>query len=193
MAIVVDDERAQMEKIETAPFGTNAYIITCKETNESVLVDAPGEADRISGRLEGKYPKSILITHSHMDHTGALQKLKAGLNVPVAAHTLDADRLPLSPDILLEDGQTISCGKLELQVIHSPGHTPGSLCLLLDRYLISGDTLFPGGPGKTGTPSDLKQIIESLKAKIFVLPDDTLVFPGHGDSTILKIEKEEAK
>jgi len=80
---------------------------------------------------------------------------------------------------------------VELTVIHTPGHTPGSLCFLTGKYLISGDTIFPGGPGKTDTPDDFKQIVKSISEKVFVLPDDVLVYPGHGDSTVLKKEKEE--
>ncbi len=191
MAIVANDDNIQLERIETAPFGTNAYIIICKATRESVLIDAPGEATQIEERLKGTYPKYILITHNHMDHTGALKILKSRLNVPIAIHSSDADYLPSSPDIMLTDGETVTVGNVELTVIHTPGHTPGSLCFLTGKYLISGDTIFPGGPGKTDAPGDFKQIIKSISEKVFVLPDDVLVYPGHGDSTVLKKEKEE--
>ena len=126
-----------------------------------------------------------------MDHTGAINELKSKLNVPIASHSADASRLPLDPELLMNDEDKITIGNLKLKVLHTPGHTLGSLCFLTDRYLISGDTLFPGGPGKTGTPDDFKQIVESLKKKIFILPDDTPVYPGHGDATVLKKEKEE--
>jgi glyoxylase-like metal-dependent hydrolase (beta-lactamase superfamily II) len=126
-----------------------------------------------------------------MDHLGALSELKSSLGIPVAVHPLDAGSLPLKPEMLLGDGDTVSFGKIELRVLHTPGHTPGSLCFLTGKYLISGDTLFPGGPGKTGSPANLRQIIESITDKIFCLPEDTQVHPGHGDSTILKKEKEE--
>jgi len=104
---------------------------------------------------------------------------------------LDAERLPSPPEILLNDGDTVSFGNIELKVLHTPGHTPGSLCFLYDKYLISGDTIFPGGPGHTGSPDSLRQIIKSITERIFPLPDDTQVYPGHGDSAILKKEKEE--
>jgi glyoxylase-like metal-dependent hydrolase (beta-lactamase superfamily II) len=126
-----------------------------------------------------------------MDHLGALAELTSELGIPVAVHALDAKGLPFRPEILLGDGQTVSFGKIEVRVLHTPGHTPGSVCFLMGRYLISGDTLFPGGPGKTRSPADLRQIIQSLKDKIFPLPDDTQVYPGHGDSTVLSKEKEE--
>jgi glyoxylase-like metal-dependent hydrolase (beta-lactamase superfamily II) len=80
---------------------------------------------------------------------------------------------------------------MSLKVLHTPGHTPGSLCFWVGKYLISGDTIFPGGPGQTKSPTDLKRIIESITRKIFVLPDDTAIYPGHGDSTLLRKEKEE--
>jgi hydroxyacylglutathione hydrolase len=191
MVVVAKDDSIQIERLELGPFGTNAYVLVCRATGDSVLVDTPAEANRIVERLKGTNPRYILITHNHMDHLGAFSELKSRLGVPVAAHPLDAERLPSPPDMLLNDGDTVSFGRIALKVLHTPGHTPGSLCFLTDQYLISGDTLFPGGPGKTRTPADLRQVIESITKKIFVLPDDTQVYPGHGDATVLKKEKEE--
>ncbi|MFW0858887.1 MAG: MBL fold metallo-hydrolase [Dehalococcoidia bacterium] len=94
--------------------------------------------------------------------------------------------MPIKPDILLNDGDTISFGNIELHVLHTPGHTPGSVCFLTGNHLISGDTIFPSGPGRTGSPDQLRQIIESITSKILVLPDDTRVYPGHGDSTMVE-------
>ena len=110
---------------------------------------------------------------------------------PVACHMADAKGLPVRPDRLLEDGDTIAFGEIELNVIHTPGHTPGSICLFVETYLISGDTIFPGGPGKTGSPASFKQIMQSITEKIIPLPDETHIYPGHGDSTILVNEKRE--
>jgi len=191
MTLVVKDDNIRVDKLTLGPFGTNSYVITCPRTGESVAVDAPAEAAEILKRLDGSHPRFILITHTHMDHLGALSELKSTLEVPVAVHPLDAKGLHLQPEILLGDGDTVSFGRINLKVLHTPGHTPGSVCFLTGKYLISGDTIFPGGPGKTRSPGDLKQIIESIKGKILPLPDDTHVFPGHGDSTILKKEKKE--
>jgi hydroxyacylglutathione hydrolase len=191
MTTVAKNEYIQIDRLTLRPFDTNSYIITCRLTRDSVLVDAPAEADEILRRLKVTNPRYILITHNHMDHLGALPELKSKLGIPVAVHPLDAKNLPLPPDILLGDGNTVSFGNIELRVLHTPGHTPGSLCFLPGKYLISGDTIFPGGPGKTQSPADLKQIIESIINKIFVLPEDTQVYPGHGNSTILKKEKAE--
>ncbi len=189
MAIVVKNETIQIQRYELGPFGTNSYIITCLKTDDSIVVDAPGDPEKILSQLQQTNPKYILMTHNHMDHTGALAKLKSALNVPIAAHAADADRLPIPADMLLTDGEAITFGNIRLAVIHTPGHTPGSLCFYTEGYLISGDTLFPEGPGKTGSPVDFKQIVESLKNKIWVLPDDTQVFPGHGGHTVLGKEK----
>jgi glyoxylase-like metal-dependent hydrolase (beta-lactamase superfamily II) len=191
MTVVEKDKILLLERIETAPFGTNAYVLVCEETKESVLIDAPGDADRIMDRLEGTNPICILITHRHMDHTGALQRLKDEWNIPVAAHRADADNLPAEAAMLLDDGNIVSFGNITLDVIHTPGHTPGSVCFLTGNILLAGDTIFPGGPGKTGSPDDFRKIIQSLEQKIFVLPDDVKIYPGHGEPTTIKKAKEE--
>jgi len=181
----------QIERLELGPLGTNAYIVTCRKTQNSALVDAPAESDIIIDKLKNTKPKYMLLTHNHMDHIGALAQLRNKLKVPLAAHAADAGNLVPSPEILLSDGDTVSVGNLKLTVLHTPGHTPGSLCFRFARYLISGDTIFPGGPGKTGSPADFNQIIKSIIGRIFVLPDDVRIYPGHGDSTVLKKEKDE--
>ena len=190
MVTVAKDDRIRIEKLELGPFGTNAYFLICRQTSASVLVDAPGEAGKILAQLKGTEPKYILMTHNHMDHTGALAEVKSALNVPIAAHRDDAGGLPLQADMLLSDGDVVSWGDLELTVMHTPGHTTGSLCFLIGNYLIAGDTLFPDGPGKTGSPADFRRIVESLTSKIFVLSEDTRIYSGHGDSTVLKKEKQ---
>jgi glyoxylase-like metal-dependent hydrolase (beta-lactamase superfamily II) len=189
MTSVVKDDRIQIEKLELGPFGTNAYILICRNTGASAVVDAPADARKILERLKETRPKYILITHNHMDHTGALSELKSTLDLPVAAHADDAGRLPVSADHLLNDGDVISLGDIQISVLHTPGHTPGSICFLTGNYLIAGDTIFPDGPGKTGSPADFQRIVQSLTAKIFVLPDDIQIFPGHGNSTTLKKER----
>ena len=191
MTIVAKDDDVQIERLELGPFGTNAYIVVCLRTRDSVLVDTPAEAGTILEHLKGTNPRYILLTHNHMDHLGAFAEVRSHLNVPVAAHALDASALPVPPERLLSDGDTITVGELDWLVLHTPGHTPGSLCFRMGRYLIAGDTIFPGGPGKTGSPAAFREIVKSITEKIFVLPDDTWIYPGHGDGTVLKKGKAE--
>jgi hydroxyacylglutathione hydrolase len=188
---MVQDSSVRIIKMELGPWGTNAYIVVCQDTGDSILVDAPGDADKVLKQLAGTNPRYIVLTHTHIDHIGALEELKTRLKVPVALHHEDVVRLSLRPDMELKDGDIIQVGKLKLKVLHTPGHTPGSLCFLLGKHLISGDTIFPGGPGKTGTPADFKQIVKSVETKLFVLPDDMRVYPGHGEGTVLGKEKKE--
>ena len=191
MVIIAKDNNIQIERLELGPWGTNAYIIICPQTSDSVLIDAPGDASKIMKKLEGTNPKYILLTHNHMDHIGALAEVQSKLRVPLATHAADAAGLPSPPEMLLNDGDVVSFGNINLEVLHTPGHTPGSICFKAGKYLMSGDIIFPGGPGKTGSPENLRQIIKSITDKIFVLPDNTEIYPGHGDSTIVKKAKEE--
>jgi hydroxyacylglutathione hydrolase len=188
---VAENNRMRLIRLELGPFGTNAYIVICLETGDSILVDTPGEAGVIAEQLEGTNPRYILITHGHADHTLALEEIKGSLDIPLAAHTADSASLPLPPDLLLKDGDRVPCGRLTLEVLHTPGHTQGSICFRVDDLLLSGDTIFPGGPGKTSSPAGLQQIIHSITEKIFTLPANTLLFPGHGASTRVQTEQEQ--
>ncbi len=191
MAIMVQDKEILIEKLQLGPFDTNAYIVICQQTGEGVLVDAPAEANKILERLKNTKPKYILLTHNHMDHIGALPQLRPRLGIPLATHAADSEYLSPPPEIQLNDGDMISLGNIKLEALHTPGHTPGSLCFKTGKYLLAGDTIFPGGPGMTGSPAALKQLIRSITSKIFKLDDDTRIYPGHGDATILKKEKDE--
>jgi len=190
MTVMAKTDDIQIERLELGAFGTNAYVIVCPQSGDSVLIDAPADAGAIMVKLQGSNPRYILLTHNHMDHTGALAELHSKLKIPVAAHAADARNLPLTPQMLLNDGDTVSCGRIELAVLHTPGHTPGSLSFRTGQYLLSGDTIFPGGPGKTWSPPDFRQLIKSITEKIFTLPDNTEIYPGHGDATVLRKEKE---
>jgi hydroxyacylglutathione hydrolase len=191
MVTVANDAGVSIEKMELGPYGTNTYLVVCKKTGESLVVDAPARPATIVRNLVNTKPRYILLTHDHYDHTGALAELRSRLNIPLAAHIEDSRSLKTPPEVLLKDHDTVSLGDIKIEVIHTPGHTPGSLCFRIGRYLIAGDTIFPGGPGKTWSPDDFRQIIESITARILTLPERTRIFPGHGKNTTVKKSKEE--
>ncbi len=189
MTIVVKNDQIQIYRLELGPYSTNSYILTCRKTNESVVVDAPGDVDLVLAQLNKTRPQYILMTHGHFDHIGGLAELKSALDIPVAAHLADASDLPLKPDLFLNDEDEISVGAIKLRVLCTPGHTLGSICFLTGNYLIAGDTLFPGGPGRTQSPSDFRQIVKSITEKLFGLADSIEVYPGHGEATTIGREK----
>lgn len=191
MSVIVNDDNIRIEMMSLGPWGTNTYIVVCQRTRESLVVDAPARADKIIESLAGTSPRYLLLTHDHSDHTGALAELRGRLKVPLAAHPADSRSLKTPPEIALKDGDTITLGNIKLEVRHTPGHTPGSLCFLAGKYLLAGDTIFPGGPGKTWSPDDFKQIVDSIKEKVLTLPDDTVICPGHGEGTTVGQAREE--
>ncbi|MGH9273475.1 MAG: MBL fold metallo-hydrolase, partial [Acidimicrobiales bacterium] len=162
----------------------------CKETGESVLIDAANEHEKLLELCQRLNVRQVLETHGHWDHIQAVPELRdAGYSVGVTAQ--DAAMLP-SYDEVIEDDTVIDVGRLRLRTIHTPGHTPGSMSFLLEGHpiLFSGDTLFPGGPGNTTFEGgDFPTIIESVDRKLFTLPADTIVLPGHGDRTTIGAER----
>lgn len=183
MAWEVTDNGLILRKLCLGIYQVNSYLLICNETKEAMLVD-PGEmATEILKACAGVAIKFILITHGHFDHVQALARVKETLKAPVAAHPLDYSRIPIAVDYPLAEGDHLSFGKLKGKVFHTPGHTPGSICLLVNKTLIAGDTLFPGGPGKTSSPDAFQQIVQSIEEKIYTLPGDTVIYPGHGVET----------
>jgi glyoxylase-like metal-dependent hydrolase (beta-lactamase superfamily II) len=177
-----------VRKIRVGSMENNTYVLECPETHKALLIDGCFEAEAILEASQGAEIEAIVQTHGHMDHVQALPELKQRLGVPMYAHP--AEEYPVSIDKDLSDGDVLSFGNREVKVLHTPGHTQGSVCLLSGRHLISGDTLFPGGPGNTwGDPGLFAQIIESVRNKLFVLPDETVVYPGHGDDATIGAEK----
>jgi len=183
-------DNIEIKCLQLGPYSTNAYIIVSKATGDSIIVDAPDDPGKIIKNLEGTHPRYIVITHNHGDHTGALKELKSTLNIPVASHPFDCTGLPVKAEIMLNNTDYVNFGSVRAEVIHTPGHTAGSICLKMGNSLIAGDTIFPGGPGHTDTPYDFKAIISSLVSRIFTLPDDMKIYPGHGEGTVLSVEKE---
>lgn len=177
-----------VHKIEVGSMGNNTYILECPETHESLIVDGCFEADKILEAASHTEVVGIVQTHGHKDHVQVLADIKAKLDVVVHAHP--AESYPVAIDRRLSDGDTIAFGKREAKALHTPGHTAGGVCLLVGKHLVSGDTLFPGGPGNTwGNADAFAQIIDSIRTKLFVLPDETIVYPGHGKDTTIGAER----
>ena len=177
-------EQGRLRLVKAGPlgsYGNNAYLIQDKETGDTLLVDAPQDAETILGALDGGKVVRIIVTHRHPDHWMSIDAVKEATGAPVVCHEGDREPYAAKVDETIADGEEIAVGGLTVKAIHTPGHTPGSTCFLVEDRLISGDTLFPGGPGRTSTNADLQQSIESITSKLFELPDDTVIHPGHGD------------
>lgn len=181
------DSRAEIHQVVVGPLDNNVYVLRCRETGDAVLLDAANEHDLLLELCQQLGVREVLETHGHWDHIQAVPELRdAGYSVHVTAD--DAAMLP-SYDEILDDDDVIEVGRLRLHTIHTPGHTPGSMCFRLAHapILFSGDTLFPGGPGATGFEGgDFPTIIRSIEERLFEpLSSDTLVLPGHGDWTTI--------
>ena len=185
----------QITKVCTPPFDNNCYLLRCTETGDTLLVDAAGDAPLLlslvgDGRLVG-----IVETHGHWDHVQALAEVVAATGAPVIAHAADAADLPVPADRLVDDGDVVQVGRTSVAVISLEGHTPGSIALLFDGgerpHLFSGDSLFPGGPGNTEKdPVRFGRLMDDLERKVFgPLPDQTWVYPGHGQDTTVGAER----
>ncbi len=185
------DGEVRITKINMGPYNNNGYIVVCPETNEGIIIDTPAEPEKLLNAIGDVTIKAILITHRHQDHLLGFDQITGSVGASVGIGTEDASALPKTPEIDLRDGGTVRFGNRELQVLATPGHTEGARCFLSGKHLFSGDTLFPGGPGKTGSPEALRQIIDSITKKLLVLPDDTAVYPGHGDDTTIGKAREE--
>ncbi|MYR05346.1 MBL fold metallo-hydrolase [Gordonia sp. SID5947] len=187
---------ATIVKMSVGPMDNNVYVITSAQTGDQLIIDAANDADRILEvvrSLPGT-PKLIFTTHQHFDHWQALTEVAGELGVPTAAGRLDAGELPVTPDRLIDDGDTIEVGDLTFDAIHLAGHTPGSIALAYTDgdgvHLFTGDCLFPGGVGKTWEPGHFDTLIDDVSTKIFDrYPDSTVVYPGHGKDTTLGAER----
>ena len=197
----------EVHKIEVMPLGTNCFFAFDESTREGIVIDPGGSSDLIMKKIDELQMKVVAIvnTHGHWDHVGANQTVSEKMGVPVFIHEDDADYLTdpaknisnmmgtqsqtKAADHLLKEGDTVTFGSCELEVIHTPGHTPGGICLYGHGVLFCGDTLFYLSIGRTDLPGgDFHTLIESIKNKIFTLPGDTLVCPGHGMVTNVRDE-----
>jgi glyoxylase-like metal-dependent hydrolase (beta-lactamase superfamily II) len=190
MTMIYDDVQAEIHRVVVGPMDNNVYVVRCRETGDAVLVDAANEHDRLLELCQELGVRRVLETHGHWDHIQAVPALRdAGYDVAVTS--ADAEMLP-SYDQLLEDDTVLKVGRLRLRTILTPGHTPGSMCFALEGspVLLSGDTLFPGGPGATKFPGgDFGTIVRSIEERLFKpFAPDTIVMPGHGTDTTIGSE-----
>jgi glyoxylase-like metal-dependent hydrolase (beta-lactamase superfamily II) len=186
------DNNLEIHKVVVGPYANNVFVLRCKHTGDAVLIDAADEHDLLLELCTATGVRRVLETHGHHDHIQAIPAMReAGYEVAVA----DADAGMLKDvgyDVFIEDTQIIEVGKIRIEAIHNPGHTPGSVSFkVIDAPLLfSGDTLFPGGPGATHFPgSSFEQIIQSIDQRLFTFPAETFVLPGHGTNTTIAQER----
>jgi glyoxylase-like metal-dependent hydrolase (beta-lactamase superfamily II) len=192
MTLHFEDSQLEIHKLVVGPYENNVFVLRCKSSGEAVLLDAANEHEKLLELAERLNVRRILETHGHWDHIQAVPAMReAGYEVAVTA--LDAPRLAeVGYDVFLDDAETVQVGQLRLDAIHTPGHTEGSICFKVagSPILFSGDTLFPGGPGNTAMEGgDFDTIIHSIDERLFTLPVETIVLPGHGDDTTIGAER----
>jgi glyoxylase-like metal-dependent hydrolase (beta-lactamase superfamily II) len=185
-----DDTDVRIDKLVVGPFENNVFVVRCTATGEAVIIDAANEHELLLEVSRATGVRRVLTTHGHWDHIQAVTAMRdAGIDVGIAE--ADAAMLP-AYDFTIPDDDVIAVGELRLHTILNPGHTPGSTSFLLEGHplLFTGDTLFPGGPGNTqSAEGDFDTIIESIDRRLFTLPPDLLVLPGHGLDTTIAAER----
>jgi glyoxylase-like metal-dependent hydrolase (beta-lactamase superfamily II) len=185
----------RITKVAVGPMDNNAYLLECPATGERALIDAANDAGTLLALIGDGGLARVITTHRHGDHWQALGEVVRATAARTAAGRDDVEGIPVPTDEPLADGDEVPVGQARLTVIHLVGHTPGSVALLYREpggrpHLFTGDSLFPGGPGRTTGPGDFTTLMDDLEAKVFgVLPDDTWVYPGHGDDTMLGAER----
>jgi glyoxylase-like metal-dependent hydrolase (beta-lactamase superfamily II) len=182
-------------KIAVGPMNNNAYLLRCRATDEQLLIDAANDADALLGMIGDDGIASVVTTHQHGDHWQALAQVVAATHARTYAGRDDAQGIPVPTDVPVDDGDVIRVGNVELTARHLVGHTPGSIALVYDDphghpHVFTGDCLFPGGPGRTTRPEEFNSLMGGLETKLFdVLPDETWIYPGHGNDTTIGTER----
>ncbi len=201
----------RLQSFTVGPFAENPYLLSCTETNHALLVDPGDSPELLWQAIVAAQVKlvAIVLTHAHLDHVGAVEAIRRRAQTPVYLHPADNELLanvvaqgrmfgleltPVAPaERQLAHGDRITCGQLELHVLHTPGHSPGSVCLYLpaEQTLIAGDTLFQRSVGRTDLPGgDAQELFRSIETQLWPLPDDVRVYPGHGPATMIGEERE---
>lgn len=196
----------RVQRLVVGPIDTNCWVASDETGVPAVVVDPAGDAALIIEALGDRPVEAIVLTHGHFDHLGGVRELMEATGAPLAVHRLDAglatdaarnlsglagvEVCAPEADIILEDGDEVPCGGTPLRVLHTPGHTAGSICLYSPGHLISGDTLFAGSVGRTDFPGgDARALAASIREKLAPLPDDTAVYPGHGEPSTIGRER----
>lgn len=191
----------RLTKLAVGPMNNNAYLLRCRETGEQFLVDAAAEPERLLALLDGQPLAGVVTTHRHEDHwRQALGEVVAATGATTYAGRADAEAIEVATDEVLDDGDELWVGGCRLEVIGLVGHTPGSVALAYTEtadgpepgrvHLLTGDSLFPGGVGKTWSPEDFRTLIDDVESKIFDrFADSTWVYPGHGADTTLGADR----
>lgn len=185
-----EDPRVTITRVVVGPLDNNVFVVRCCATGDAVLVDAADEPAVLLELCRRLGVRRVLTTHGHRDHIQAVPAMRSA-GYPVGISAADAPLLP-AHDFLIDDDSVVEVGRLQLRAIATPGHSAGSMCFRIERspVLLAGDTLFPGGPGKTkGNGGDFDAIISSIETRLFVLPDHTVVMPGHGADTTIGAER----
>tara|TARA_B100000749_G_scaffold99604_1_gene75941 strand:- start:681 stop:1331 length:651 start_codon:yes stop_codon:yes gene_type:complete len=192
MITVFRNEKFSIRKAILGSFENNCYIIECAVTKSLIVIDAPIGIGQVFSSLDVSKIKYLLITHGHFDHIDGLAEIRSDLqNVVIGIDNKDAETLIVDQIDFLKNSQIVKNGELEIKVLSTPGHTFGSVCFLLNDHLFSGDTLFPGGPGRTDSKPSFECILDSIDKKIMNLSETTQIHPGHGISTNLRNEKKQ--
>ncbi|MFC9813490.1 MBL fold metallo-hydrolase [Streptomyces virginiae] len=185
-----------ISKVAVGSMNNNAYLLRCRATDEQLLVDAAAEPQTLLNLIGDDGIASVVTTHRHGDHWGALAEVVAATGARTYAGALDAEGIPVATDVPVADGDTVRVGRVELTARHLVGHTPGSIALVYDdphghAHVFTGDCLFPGGVGNThDDPEAFKSLLDDVQHKLFEqLPDETWVYPGHGNDTTLGAER----